>query len=231
MKSNSALIGYTGFVGSNLKSYHEFDYLFNSSNIERIKGRKFTTVVCAAPSAEKWKIDQDPEKDLKVISDLFALAKTVRCEKFILISTIDALTSIEPVSYGGNRLAFENMLLDHFGEKATIIRLPGLFGPSLKKNIVYDLKNSVTDFVKLDSKFQWLHIKRLSELLDLDLPAGMLELYPEPLHTQKLVELFFPEQLKNCSKAKGAQYNFVPKQGYFMTKAEVLEDLGEYLAV
>jgi hypothetical protein len=231
MKSNSALIGYTGFVGSNLKSYHNFDYLFNSSNIERIKGRKFTTVVCAAPSAEKWKINQDPEKDLKVISDLFTLTKTVRCEKFILISTIDVLTSTEPVSYGGNRLAFENMILDHFQEKATIIRLPGLFGPSLKKNIVYDLKNSVTDFVKLDSKFQWLHIKRLSELLDLELASGIIEIYPEPIHTEELVKSFFPAQLKNCSKSKGAQYDFIPEQGYFMTKAEVLQDLEEYLAI
>ena len=35
----SALIGYTGFVGSNLLRQRAFDATFNSKNIEQISGR------------------------------------------------------------------------------------------------------------------------------------------------------------------------------------------------
>ena len=37
--ARSALIGYTGFVGSNLVRQHSFDAMFNSQNIDSISGR------------------------------------------------------------------------------------------------------------------------------------------------------------------------------------------------
>ena len=36
----TALIGHTGFVGSNLAASHAFDDLYNTSNIEQIEGQE-----------------------------------------------------------------------------------------------------------------------------------------------------------------------------------------------
>ncbi len=44
----TALIGHTGFVGSNLLAEHPFDELYRSTNIETIAGERFDLVVCAA---------------------------------------------------------------------------------------------------------------------------------------------------------------------------------------
>tara|TARA_B100000579_G_scaffold433604_2_gene452699 strand:+ start:482 stop:1174 length:693 start_codon:yes stop_codon:yes gene_type:complete len=229
MKSNKALIGYSGFVGSNLKEC-DFTHLYNSKNIKRIAGKKFSLVVCSAPSAEKWKINQEPEKDLENIKSLLEILSNVKCDRFVLVSTIDVLTDKSKVSYGGNRLFFEKEVQKMF-KNVTIFRLPGLFGAGLKKNIIFDLKNKVTDFVKLDSSFQWIDIKRVVELFSSkNFPDGICELYPEPIKTSDLVKTFFPDQFDKCSHHSGAHYDFKPKGGYFLKKKQVLKDLGEYLA-
>ena len=49
-----ALIGYTGFVGSNLEATHEFGAKFNSRNITEIEGQSFGHLVCAGAPAKKW---------------------------------------------------------------------------------------------------------------------------------------------------------------------------------
>lgn len=56
----SALIGYTGFVGNNLIGQAHFDDLYNSKNIGDACDREYDLLVCAAPSAEKWKANLDP---------------------------------------------------------------------------------------------------------------------------------------------------------------------------
>ena len=49
-----ALIGYTGFVGSNLEATHEFGARYNSKNIAEIEGQSFGHLVCAGAPAKKW---------------------------------------------------------------------------------------------------------------------------------------------------------------------------------
>ncbi len=44
----TALIGYTGFVGSNLLRMRPFSRLYRSTNIEAIACERFDLVVCAA---------------------------------------------------------------------------------------------------------------------------------------------------------------------------------------
>ncbi len=44
----TALIGYTGFVGSNLLHDRSFTRRYRSTNIETIAGEHFDLVVCAA---------------------------------------------------------------------------------------------------------------------------------------------------------------------------------------
>ena len=44
---NNALIGYTGFVGMNILQQKPFMFLYNSKNIEEIKGKEFDLIVCS----------------------------------------------------------------------------------------------------------------------------------------------------------------------------------------
>ena len=50
----SALIGHTGFVGSNLRQAVQFDVLVNSSNVDELRGRRFGLVVCAGAARRRW---------------------------------------------------------------------------------------------------------------------------------------------------------------------------------
>ncbi len=144
-----ALIGSTGFVGGNLRRQRSFGSLFHSANIDEIRGRRFHKVICAAPGAEKWKANLDPESDRAGVESLWEPLQSVEADEFILISTIDVYPDPVEVDedteidierctpYGRHRLELERRVADRF--RSLVVRLPGLFGPGLKKNALYDL--------------------------------------------------------------------------------------------
>jgi hypothetical protein len=39
-----AIVGYSGFVGSNLLQFYEFDFLYNSKNFTETKNKTFDTL-------------------------------------------------------------------------------------------------------------------------------------------------------------------------------------------
>ena len=142
----NALIGYTGFLGSNLKLQNKFDFFFNTKNINNIKNNSYDLVVCCAPNAEKWLANKNPNNDLENIEKLISNLKYIKCNKFILLSTVDVFslpsnvdedTLVEEKNlkpYGLNRRSLEKFVEKNFPNKM-IVRLPGLVGPGLKKNI------------------------------------------------------------------------------------------------
>ena len=127
-----ALIGYTGFVGSNIKNQKKFDYYYNSKNINDITNKSFDTVVCSGVSSIKWFANLNPKKDYNNIHSLIKKLKTISFKKFILISTIAVYDNPADNAYGRNRLYLENYIRNNF-KNYLIIRLPGLFGKGLKK--------------------------------------------------------------------------------------------------
>jgi len=150
---NSALIGFSGFVGSTLLKQAKFESLYRSTNIANIKGQSFDTVVCAGAPAQKWIANREPEADRQIIDKLISHLKTVQCNKFILISTVDVFKNpIEtdentPVdeselhAYGLHRRNIEKFVENHFSSHL-IVRLPGLVGPGLRKNVIFDFLNN-----------------------------------------------------------------------------------------
>lgn len=149
---NNALVGFTGFVGSTLLKQATFEALFRSTNIDDIEGKAFDMVVCAGAPAQKWIANRDPETDRRTIDSLIEKLKTVRCETFVLISTVDVFKSPVGVdentvvaeeglhAYGLHRRLLEKFVASHFSHHL-IIRLPGLIGPGLRKNVLFDLLN------------------------------------------------------------------------------------------
>ena len=165
---NNAIIGATGFVGTNLLAQHTFAERFNSRNIAELHGKRFDMVVCAAAPATMWAANKDPEGDLRNIQSLISHLERVETDRFVLISTIAVLadaaamadentTDFETIKgYGRNRRYLEQALAAVF-QNLHIVRLPALYGIGLKKNFIFDISNPVPSF---------LTIEKYNELLD-----------------------------------------------------------------
>ena len=145
----NALIGFSGFVGGTLLKQSNFEALFRSTNIHDIANREFDVVVCAGAPAQKWIANREPEADREKIDSLINHLRTVKCKTFILISTVDVFKNPIGVDestlvdesglhpYGLHRRLLEKFVEQHFSQHL-ILRLPGLVGPGLRKNVIFD---------------------------------------------------------------------------------------------
>ncbi len=157
---NSALLGYTGFVGGNLLESASFTHLFNSKNIHDIKDHEFDFLVCSCIPAEMFVANSNPEQDLKNIQDILDILKTVKAKQAVLVSTIavypqpvvtdeNSLQFDVNTPYGKHRRYVEEQFAQLF-ENYLIVRLPALFGYNIKKNFLYDIINPTPAFLKND---------------------------------------------------------------------------------
>ena len=144
------LVGYTGFVGSNLHMQYGFDDVFNSTNIEDAFELNPDLCVYAGVRAEKFLSNSNPEADMAVIENAMENIKRINPKRLVLVSTIDVFASPAgcdentPVveeglhAYGFNRYQLEKWCVANI-ENCHIVRLPGLFGANIKKNFIYDI--------------------------------------------------------------------------------------------
>jgi hypothetical protein len=163
------LVGYTGFVGSNLNQQHHFDGVYNSKNISKAFGANPDLCVYAGVRAEKYLANKEPDADFQMIETAFENIKRINPKNLILISTIDVFKTPKEVdectiidtenlhAYGYNRYIFEQMVKKSV-EHLHIIRLPGLFGKNIKKNFIYDLIYQIPSLLN-ESKFAELSNK------------------------------------------------------------------------
>ncbi len=164
----AALVGYTGFVGSNIYACagEKIDKVYNSGNIEEAYGTKPDLLIYAGLRAEKYLANNAPEKDMALIEQAEENIRRIAPKRLVLISTIDVFKvpygvdensridteNLHP--YGFNRYQLELWARKNYPD-ALIIRLPGLFGKNIKKNFIYDYIN-VIPFMLREAKFQEL---------------------------------------------------------------------------
>lgn len=162
----TSLVGYTGFVGSNIANNFKVDNLYNSKNIQEAFGTNPDLLIYSGVRAEKFLANNEPKKDLEIIKNAFDNIKKINPKHVVLISTIDVyknpvdvdestvidINNLHP--YGLNRYHLEELVADEF-ENYTIIRLPGLFGENIKKNFIYDLINVIPSMLN-EEKFTQL---------------------------------------------------------------------------
>jgi hypothetical protein len=252
--SGSALIGYTGFVGSALSRARRFDTLVNSRNTDHLRGGSFDLVVCAGVSAVKWLANKEPETDRAAITGLADLLTTVEAKEFILISTIDVYpdtslasdenTSIDPSinhAYGRHRLEFERWVTDRF-QNTRIVRLPALFGEGLKKNVIFDLlRGNLTDNVNPASRFQWYPLRRLASDIERIRAHDirLINLFPEPIRTSDILAAFFPGAKTGPDAEPAPSYRLCTRfselfggpPGYLLDRITVLGELADFVAL
>ena len=247
----TALIGYTGFVGSNLMQQHDFTSLYNSKNFQNMEGKEFDLVVCAGISAVKWMANKEPEKDMANIKALEDILATINAKQFILISTIDVYavtkgkdenfdcSSVNNHAYGAYRLAFEKFCDNKFDD-CTIVRLPGLFGDGLKKNVIFDLLNdNCLEMINDKSSFQYYYLKHLWKDIQiaLDNDIKLINLFTEPISTQEIHKIFFASKGIGEEEVPESHYDLYTRYAhnwnnsgnYIYTKNEMIQQLSEFI--
>jgi len=243
----SALIGHTGFVGQSLLRQAPFDVLVNSSNVDELRGRSFALVACAGARAEKWKANRDPAADLAGIERLLSVLQEVRAGRFVLVSTVDVFETPAGVdesapadarnAYGRHRRRLEELCAERFG--AQVLRLPGLFGPGLKKNAVYDLlHDNQVEKIHPDSTYQFYDVRQLWADAEKAEQAGirLLHLSAEPLSMHEIALRCFGREL-SAPTGVPAHYDvrsrhaglWGGRDGYLRSREEVMRGLTQFV--
>ena len=150
VKKVNCLVGYSGFVGSNIAASYAFDGLYNKKNVTNAFGTEPDLLVYAGLRAEKFLANSNPARDNDSIKEAITNIVEIKPKRLVLISTIDVYKN--PVGldedsemdtegllpYGLHRLELEKYVETNF-DNYLIVRLPGLFGKNIKKNFIYDL--------------------------------------------------------------------------------------------
>jgi nucleoside-diphosphate-sugar epimerase len=245
-----ALIGSTGFVGGNLLRQARFDSLYHSRNIADIRGRRFDTLVCAGARAEKWKANQNPAADAHDIQTLADALEQVVAARFVLISTVDVYprpvgtdeeSPINPAgatAYGRHRFDLEQFARFRF--ETLVVRLPGLFGPGLRKNVIFDLlHDNQIENIHPGGVFQYYDLAGLWADIQTALRNDLttLNVATEPIGTEELAAEVFGRSLP-AKDGPAPKYDFRSRHaglfggsgGYLYPKGQVLDGLKRFVA-
>lgn len=249
----TALIGATGFVGSNLRNQHPFDDFFRRADIHEISRQPYSMAVCAGAPGVKWKANADPDGDRQAIERLTDALRNAHISTLVLISTIDVYphpcgvneaSPIDPSAnhpYGRHRYQLETFVRDTFANHL-IVRLPALFGPGIKKNVIFDLmENNQTEKINPLAQFQYYCLDWLWNDLAKALALGLktLNLSTTPIRTSEIVSTFFPQRKVAPPQEPAAHYDMqsihgslwpeTGKNGYLYTDACVMDRLELFL--
>ena len=146
-----SLVGYSGFVGSNLRAQGNFEGLYDEKNIEEAFGTRPELLFYAGVPAAKFLANNDPQKDLAIVENALNNIRLIDPKKVVLISTVDVFEepngkdescpAVSSQAYGHNRHLLEEWVMKEFD--STVVRLPGLYGKNIKKNFIYDYINYI----------------------------------------------------------------------------------------
>jgi nucleoside-diphosphate-sugar epimerase len=245
-----ALIGHTGFVGGNLLAQTTFTHCYHSKNIESIAGQEFELAVCCAAPAEKWRANREPQADWANLERLMSCLKTMKAARLILISTVDVfpvphgVDEDSPVHvadatpYGKHRYLLEEFARERFN--TLVVRLPGLFGPGLKKNVIFDFLHG-NQVAQVDSAavYQFYDLKSLWSDLQRADRAGLrlVHLATEPVSVAEVAAKVFGFEFENRITPHPADYDLRTKHdrlyggrdGYIHCRAAVLEAMRRFV--
>jgi len=246
----SGLIGYTGFVGRSLRAQYEFESIYRKSTIENIRSREFDILVCAGAPGMKWLANAEPKDDWESISRLTDSLKSAKCRTFVLISTVDVfrlpvdvdedttVSESELHPYGLHRYRLEKFVASTFPNHL-IVRLPGLVGSLLKKNVLFDFRHN-NDVSKIDSRgiFQFYPIEYLWRDIQIALEnkLKLVHLVSEPINVAEIAEKAFDRTFVQEIDAVPAHYDvqtvFASRFGaigsYQYTGSESLVEIVKY---
>jgi hypothetical protein len=243
----NTLIGHNGLVGSNLIKYEKF-HLYNSKNINDLNSVNHNEIWCCAPSAEKWKINSSKEEALRDKNNIDTILNNIAKSNFKevkLFSSIDVYDCLVGLDeeydiqscnhdYGKNRLYFESEIKKL--KQWNIIRLPGLFGDGLKKNVIFDLlNNNVNQKINLNDSYQWYFLDWLYEDVKMiNTKNNVYNFFTESVPNEKIIDIIGVDRNEDLFyKSNDFKfYNLTTKNsesGFIRNAVSVLDALSLYV--
>ena len=241
------LVGYTGFVGSNLSCQYDFTERYNSKNIEDAYGSKPDLLIYAGIRAEKYLANQDPNKDLRNIENAFYNIQQIQPKKLVLISTID----VYYIHYIPSMIQNEK-----FGKLATVrhelnnyykLQDNGFYKCSdisceekeALKTIFKELGFSALNFTDSRGVFQFYNLKHLWNHIKYALKNDLylLNLATEPIGIAELYHYLEGKKFQNIISTNPPYYDFKTKhdtlmggkRGYIFDKDNVLAEIKTFI--
>lgn len=219
------IIGSTGLIGNYLRNSTEFDFEFNSNNIQDIEHNNFDTVYISAPTSNRLTVGNNPTEDLNNIIQMIKHISAASIKKVVLIGTVDSIVR-NHLPYGANRLYMENQLKQIFDD-VYILRLSSLIHKNITKNILYDFKhNQYLDKINAESTLQWYDLNNLKNDITFSISNNLRErnLVSEPIFNKEIINEFFP--IINVSGQQVTTQNIEP---YGYTKLDIFNSIKKYL--
>ena len=224
--------------------------MFNSKNIHEMRDRHFSRIICSGVNAVKWIANKEPEKDLSGIQSLLDVLKTVTADEAILISTVDVFA--DPVDidedcnpyadaglhpYGRHRLIVETFFRDRFA--SLVIRLPGLFGAGLKKNIIFDfLHENNLEQINSHAVYQFYNLDHIYRDIMRSRTAGLnlIHFATAPISVQSVALTAFGIEFENGDEHSAVRYDMQTKHAklwgqerYINTQQESLHEIKDFV--
>ena len=235
-------------MGGHLSQAHHFSMAVHRPNVGELRDRSVQLLVCAGLPAEKWRANKDPRADWDNMAALAQVLTSVKARRAVLISTIDVYQPALRVdetnaadfdgsgAYGMHRAWFEAFFASRFAD-CTIVRLPGLFAPDLRKNLIHDLLHGREDQwrgMNPASRFQFFDARRTWETVQwaCSQDVRLLNVSSEPVTAQEIADLF---GVRLSGESPLAEYDmrsvhasaFGGTSGYLFDKAEILTAIAE----
>jgi len=246
-KSNKkiAIVGHTGFIGSNLKFFYKSKYNFNTKNLRLINKHKYDLVILCAPSSKMWIANKFPQKDYHNIKKIINILKKTRTKKIALISTIEVygkennknefskVNKSLNSSYGKNRVYLEEFIKNSFSD-SLIIRLPIVYGKNFTKNCIYDLKNKNNmNLLNGNDLIQLYNVKNLKKDIDFCLKKKikLINISSKPIKLKFIAKKFFDIDLNLFKKSRTMMMKtcVLKKKKYFYSQRQTINDLKYFL--
>jgi|688.fasta_scaffold315819_2 nucleoside-diphosphate-sugar epimerase len=246
------ILGANGFVGSNICKELPKIRKYTRANMNTLLHQDLDLLIISAVSAEKWRANSEPERDLIQIQFLLNFLSQLKVKSVLLISTIDVYgpnfefdedteRSKYPFydSYGSNRHYFELKICEKFAD-TKILRLPGLFGPGLKKNLIYDLLNNLPlNFKSTKDSYQYLYTPEIPNLMRemIEMDLKLFHAATEPVSVSEILNISSEILgngagfINNLEQDVNIQYNMKTKyrkSKYLFNHSEVLEEMRKW---
>tara|TARA_Y100001968_G_scaffold299640_1_gene310461 strand:- start:1097 stop:1780 length:684 start_codon:yes stop_codon:yes gene_type:complete len=151
-----ALIGANGFVGKSIKKYilNEKNKLITCvtrENYETAKNEKeYDILINAAMPSKRFWAKRNPKKDFhETVEKTFNIVNDWKSSKIIQISSISARSQLDTI-YGRHKAAAEKLVEN---TNNLILRLGPMYGKSLNKGVLIDIKNNDNVYVSKESLY------------------------------------------------------------------------------
>ncbi len=175
-----ALIGCNGFVGKSIRKYlsNNKEILLNAVTRENYeaarKEKHYDIIINAAMPSKRFWAKQNPYKDFcETIEKTFNIVNTWKSSKIIQISSISARSQLN-TTYGRHKAAAEKLVNN---EKNLILRLGPMYGKSLNKGVLIDMKNNAPVYVSKESLYAFAPVDWIGEWISKNMHlSGVLDL-------------------------------------------------------